>query len=246
MLLLADQVAGKLGGGGVFEPAEIVVVNIDDGGRNRRRLQRRRLQAVQVEFYFEVPDSVKTAAASLVTTLAASGDRIVVTIGATDYSAAADSLASPSVRRPEFKVERGPCVVTQGGLCVGLAAYDSGSECDVAVTGSARLSWCPTFWTDPMYDHLVIANSTAFLEESEPRFCSEDMHGEFDWETGHSTTSCSAFQGWDNGNAPISPDNPNLPTPCPRGVRLTRESAVRNMAAMPAASGECFRPGLSQ
>eukprot|EP01052_Picozoa_sp_SAG31_P074291 SAG31_NODE_33393_length_344_cov_0.844898_1_plen_81_part_01 len=66
-LTFKTQMANKLGGGGVFNYQNIMIDSIQAG-------------SVEVQFHVDVPATVQTHVASMVTTLAASNDTIDVII----------------------------------------------------------------------------------------------------------------------------------------------------------------------
>ena len=78
------QMAGKLGGGGVFAADAVVIDSIQAG-------------SLEVQFHVEVPAAVQAQAASMITTLAAAGQSIAITVGGAVVSADTSSLSPPVV-----------------------------------------------------------------------------------------------------------------------------------------------------
>ena len=86
------QMAAKLGGGGVFDADEIVIDSVQAG-------------SVEVQFHVEAPAAVQIQAASMLTTLAASGESIAVTVNGAVVSADASAMAAPVVLAAAASVE---------------------------------------------------------------------------------------------------------------------------------------------
>jgi hypothetical protein len=127
------DMASKLGGGGVYAAEGVAIDSVVAG-------------SVEVQFHVEAPAAVQAHAASMLTTLAASGATIDVTVGGGTVSAAASALSAPVVFAST-------AAAPQEGSGAGGGAQPEGGH-----------GWCAACWLIPVAigSCLVVVGALAF------------------------------------------------------------------------------------
>ena len=128
------DMASKLGGGGVYAAEGVAIDSVVAG-------------SVEVQFHVEAPAAVQAHAASMLTTLAASGATIDVTVGSGTVSAAASALSAPVV------------------FAATAAAPQEGSGAGGGAQPEGGGGWCAACWLIPVAigGCLVVVGALAFV-----------------------------------------------------------------------------------
>ena len=118
------QIASKLGGGGVFAAEAIIIDSIVAG-------------SVEVQFHVAVPANVQIQAASMLTTLAASGGTVSITVGSTVVHVSTAAMTPPLViAAPAPEPQPEPAQPSVGGTVELTAPKSAASASTAAARGS--------------------------------------------------------------------------------------------------------------
>ena len=100
----------------------------------------------------------------------------------------------PPPAPPAFRVQGGPCTVSEDGQCVGRPnGYQDGESCSIVATRSFALSACPLFDTEGCCDHVVI-DGQQFSGTSCPAGVHVSQDSSISWSSDGSVHSGSGWQ----------------------------------------------------